>query len=86
MKKKALLGIGIGFGAAFLAACAVVKRMYDKDYEGVSSADRGVSPVDDDELIEGEDEKLEETHDHDDDEVKDLKADAINYGYKPIDY
>ena len=97
MKKKVLCGIGVG--TAVLAACAVgIKKVFDRkhknddlndeevmkittsqDDDKSEDEDRGVSPIDSDE---------NETDDQsdDDDEVKDLKADTINDGYKPIKY
>lgn len=83
-KNKWILGAGIGTLA--LAACAVVKGVLDKhkgeglnDQEvpsieaGDETEDRGVAPVEDGSA-------------QNDDEVKNLKADAINHGYQPIKY
>lgn len=80
MKKRIILGLGAL--AAGLASVFAVKKMMDKDYKPVSKAsdeenDRGVAPVED---KENSDEK------DSDDEVKNVKADAINHGYKPIKY
>lgn len=71
----------IGSIVASLAAAAVTKKALDK--QAVESdeedEDRGVSPV-----RIYEDEKPDE--EIDEDEIPDLKADAINHAYKPVEY
>lgn len=85
MKKNKLL-VGVGIGSIALAACAVVKNIFDQHKDDDlndqevprisadpdENEDRGVAPV--------------ETTSEENDEVKNLKADAINHGYKPIEY
>lgn len=80
MKKKFIFGLGAV--VAGIASAVAVKLMMDKDYHTVPSLeddddeDRGVAPV-------GTEEDL---HEDKDDEVQNVKADAINHGYKLIDY
>lgn len=79
MKKKIIFGLGAIIAGA-LGAYAVKKEM-DKDYHTVpddDGEDRGVSPVRTEENLDDESK--------DDDEVQNVKADAINHGYKPIKY
>lgn len=80
MKKRIIFGLGALIAGA--ASAFAIKKMMDKDYKPVSKAsdeenDRGVAPV---ATEENSDEK------ESDDEVKNVKADAINHGYKPIKY
>lgn len=92
MKKSNKLLLGFGLGTAIAAGCAVVKNLLDKHQDddlndielhkinsNQDESDRGVSPV--------------ETHEHNEhhehhheDGVPNLKADAMNHGYKPIKY
>lgn len=91
MKKRNVM-IGVGAGTAILAACAIVKGLFDHKYsnEGLNdqeaekinndkakdTVDRGVDPI----------ETINVPNKSENDDIPDLKADAINDGYKPIDY
>lgn len=81
MKRKLLLGIGAGIAtlASFIALKYLLddqtKKLEDEllnDTDDNAEEDRGVSPIDEKEDSE--------------DEVKNLKPDAINHGYHPINY
>lgn len=76
--KKTIL-FTIGSVVASLAATAVTKKVLDKkNSNSDEDVDRGVSPV----RIDENEKPMEDREDG----VKDLKADAINQGYKPIKY
>lgn len=81
MKKRIIFGLGALIAGA--ASAFAIKKMMDNDYKPVSKAndeenDRGVAPV--------RTEKNLDEENSDDDEVQNVKADAINHGYKPIKY
>lgn len=83
MKKRYVFGLGAII--AGIASAIGVKLMMDKDYHTVPKVeekdednDRGVAPVTNEEDNNESDNK--------DNEVQNVKADAINHGYKPIDY
>ncbi len=72
MKKKVIFGLGALL--AGVASAVGIKKMMDKDYHTVpdknEDEDRGVSPIDK----------------KDKGGVQNLKADAINHGYKAKKY
>lgn len=77
------LKMKMAYKLCLIASAVAVKLMMDKDYHTVPSMedddeDRGVAPVRTEENSYEDEEK--------DDEVQNVKADAINHDYKPIDY
>ncbi|RVU71133.1 MULTISPECIES: hypothetical protein [Lactobacillus] len=76
---------GLGAVTAAVAAGVATKVFLDKNStEETEEAekDRGVSPVYEEKNVES----TENTEDEKDDDVTDLKADAINHGYVPEEY
>lgn len=93
MKKGILIGAGLGTVA--LATGILIKVLLDRNNASdKTDEERGVSPISDDTAEDtdtgSEDDESKDTTDSDDktieDEVPDLKADAINDGYKPAKY
>lgn len=88
--KKRNVAIGLGIGTALIAACEAAKILFDKKHANddinddeikkinydEEQDDRGVAPVS----------STEDKTNEGNDDVSDLKADAINHGYKPIKY
>lgn len=68
----------VGAVTTGIAAGVLVKKYLQKNAEETETAeeDRGVSPV----------RIYEDDNDQTSDDVPSLKADAINHGYKPIEY
>lgn len=72
----------VGAVTTGIAAGVLVKKYLQKDAEETETTeeDLGVSPV---RIYEDDN---DQTSDENSDDVPSLKADAINHGYKPIEY
>lgn len=80
MKARHIVLITLGTIAAGVATAVGTKKFMDKKHATDSEDDRGVSPV---RIYEDEN---EEDSTENDDDIPNLKADAINDGYKPSEY
>lgn len=75
MKKRNLF-LGIGLGTAVAAGCAIIKNLIDQ-HQDEDLNDQEISKI----SLEEQKDKKNINND-----VPNLKADAINDGYKPIKY
>lgn len=86
MKKNNWI-LGLSAGAVAAAACAVVKGIMDNKFGNDDLNDQEVPKVNDSEDEDRGVAPITAEHAEDtEDEVHDLKADAINHGYVPIKY